>query len=169
MVATVIDGIGLSLDWLTMLPCTPPPQVVICDFGLAHTNSTTAAATTSTQRTSAEAASTLLYTSPERSLPPQSFAPSFQDDVYAFGILMHFIATSESPFRGIPPTHLMEAVRQGTRPQGLEAWVQWAGPAEQDVCQRYSNLAQECWHHSPDMRPSFETIFWRLTGLCGEV
>jgi serine/threonine protein kinase len=143
--------------------------VVICDFGLAHTNSTTAAATASTQRRPSEAASTLLYTSPERSLPPQSFAPSFQDDVYAFGILMHFIATSESPFKGIPPTHLTEAIRQGTRPQGLAAWVQRAAPAERDVRQRYTNLAQECWQHSPSKRPSFGNVLARLTALCRDV
>jgi serine/threonine protein kinase len=143
--------------------------VVICDFGLAHTNSTTAAPITAMQHRAAEAASTLMYTSPERSLPPQSFAPSFQDDVYAFGILMHFIATCETPFRGIHPTHLLEAIRQGTRPQGLEAWVQRAAPTERDARQRYMTLAQECWQHSPGMRPGFGNIVLRLRELCREV
>jgi serine/threonine protein kinase len=146
----------------------PSPQVVICDFGLAHSNSTTAAASTVGRYSVAEAACTPRYTSPERSLPPQSFAPSFQDDVYAFGILMYFIATSETPFRGIPPTHLLEAIRQGTRPHGLEAWVQGAAPAERDVRQRYTKLAQECWQHSPNMRPGFGNILSRLTALYGE-
>jgi serine/threonine protein kinase len=148
---------------------SPPPQVVICDFGLAHTNSTIAAAATTTRHGAAEAPNTLLYTSPERSLPPPSFAPSFQDDVYAFGILMYFIATSETPFTGIPAAHLLEAIRQGARPQGLEAWVLRAAPSERHARTQFMHLAQECWQQDPDRRPSFGSIVARLTALCHEV
>jgi serine/threonine protein kinase len=142
--------------------------VVICGFGLAHTNSTIAAATTAPPG-APEPAGTLKYTSPERSLPPQSFAPSFQDDVYAFGILLHFIATSEAPFRGVAPGPLLRAIRQGARPQGLEEWVLRAAPAERDVRLRYTALAQECWQHAPGKRPSFGGIVSQLTALCREV
>jgi serine/threonine protein kinase len=143
-------------------------QVVICDFGLAHTNSTSAAATATVaaQLAAPEPGSTLKYTSPERSLPEQSFAPSFEDDVYAFGVLMFFIATSETPFKHIPPALLLDAIRHGTRPQGLEAWVKKAPSAHRRTCEGYMHLAQECWQPSPGNRPSFESILSRLTALC---
>ena len=69
-------------------------QVKICDFGLAKHASTTQTST----YTPTTKAYTLEYTSPERLL---TFKRSFQDDVYAFGILMFFIATCDSPFHDI--------------------------------------------------------------------
>jgi serine/threonine protein kinase len=144
------------------------PQVVICDFGLAHTNSTTAAPDTA-QLGAPEPACTIKYTSPERTMPPQSYAPSFKDDVYAFGILMYFIATSETPFDSIPPAHLEHAIRQGARPQGLEVWVQGAALAERSACKRYMRLAQECWQRKPGSRPSFDEIVTRLNAMCYDV
>jgi serine/threonine protein kinase len=68
------------------------PQAKICDFGLAKHASTTTAPSSYTPATKAY---TLEYTSPKRL---QEFKRSYQDDVYAFGILMYFIASCESPF-----------------------------------------------------------------------
>jgi serine/threonine protein kinase len=78
-------------------------QAKICDFGLAkHASTTTASTYTPTTK-----AYTLEYTSPERL---QEFTRSYQDDVYAFGIFMYFIASCDSPFHNIdkstgPPLH----------------------------------------------------------------
>jgi serine/threonine protein kinase len=71
-----------------------PAQAKICDFGLAKHAATTTAST----YTPASKAYTLEYTSPTRL---QEFTRSYQDDVYAFGILMYFIATCDSPFHDI--------------------------------------------------------------------
>jgi serine/threonine protein kinase len=67
-------------------------QAKICDFGLAKHASTTTASTYTIK------AYTLAYASPTRI---QEFARSYQDDVYAFGILMYFIASCDSPFYNI--------------------------------------------------------------------
>jgi serine/threonine protein kinase len=142
-------------------PCIPHPQVVICDFGQAHTNSTPAAMQPSTKPSC-----TQKYTSPERSQPPQSFAPSFEDDVFAFGIVMSFIATSETPFPRIPPARLLDAIRGGARPdRELDAWTLHGAPEELRARKSYVELAKECWRHSPETRPNFEDILLQLTSL----
>jgi serine/threonine protein kinase len=78
----------------TELPSMSMVQAKICDFGLAMHAATTTASTC----TPATKAYTLEYTSPTRL---QEFTRSYKDDVYAFGIVMYFIASCESPFHDV--------------------------------------------------------------------
>jgi serine/threonine protein kinase len=104
------------------------------------------------------------YTSPERLA---TFRRSKQDDVYAFGILLYFLATSRSPFTDISKHDLNRAVAAGTRPD-LDKWTdsQWRGArVEQEVVVAYCELARQCWHQQPYQRPDFDAIFTSLTTL----
>jgi serine/threonine protein kinase len=96
-------------------------QVKICDFGLAkHTATAMAASYIPTTP-----AFTREYTSPQRIV---DFIRTFEDDVYAFGILMYFIATSNYPYEHIekgahPPPP--ESARPCLSRAGGVVWLQW--------------------------------------------
>jgi serine/threonine protein kinase len=102
--STHISHISCSAQCSTKVPSMLLLQVKICDFGLARHAATTMHST----YTPVTKAYTQEYTSPQRL---SDFKRTFQDDVYAFGILMHFIATSDAPFHhiekgGHPPSLL---------------------------------------------------------------
>jgi sterile alpha motif and leucine zipper containing kinase AZK len=139
-------------------------QVKICDFGLAKysSNSVTnlAPATTS--------ARTLEYSSPERLLRGRR---SRQDDVYAFGIVMYFIATSRTPYSGIDSADLERVVKNGERPE-IEEWEEgedYSLELMQGVVAPYCELARQCWSEQPAERPDFEAIYARLAALAASV
>jgi hypothetical protein len=120
-------------------------QVNVCNVGLAKYNSRK-------------------YTSPERLT---TFRCSKEDDAYAFGVLMYFLATSRTPFTDIAPQDLSRAIAKGVRPKLDE----WAGTkrcepeAQSLVVQPYCELARQCSHQQPEQRPGFETIYSRLTAI----
>jgi serine/threonine protein kinase len=104
------------------------------------------------------------YTSPERLA---TFRRSKQDDVFAFGILLYFLAASRSPFTDISKLDLNRAVTAGVRPD-LDKWAdsQWRGAGvKQEVVVPYCELARQCWHQQASQRPDFDAIFTSLTTL----
>jgi fibroblast growth factor receptor 2 len=139
-----------------------PLQVKICDFGLAKYS---ASALTTKHLTSATAsARTLEYSSPERLRRGRH---SKQDDVYAFGVLLYFVATSRSPYSGISAKDVERIVENGERPE-IDEWeeAQGYGPELQGrLVAPYCELARQCWHERPAERPAFNVIYSRLENL----
>jgi serine/threonine protein kinase len=136
-------------------------QAKICDFGLSKYSSRSM-----TQASSPAAqAYTPEYTSPERL---RSHRRSREDDVYAFGILLYFIATSRSPFTDIGAGELKEAILDGERPD-IQRWAavssRHGGAATGKVVAAFCALAQECWQRDPARRPRCGAILSRLTEL----
>jgi serine/threonine protein kinase len=136
-------------------------QVKICDFGLSKYSSSSI-----NQSYTPAKAYTLEYTSPERL---REFTRSAQDDVYAFGILMYFIATSRTPFSNVSTHELKEAVIAGKRPD-IQSWAAGSSSSsrtagEQEVVEAYCELAQQCWHPDPGQRPGCPEILSRLSRL----
>jgi serine/threonine protein kinase len=112
----------------------------------------------------AQMARTLDYSSPERL---RTFRRSKQDDVYAFGILMYFIATSRAPYRHIDFQDVERAVCNGVRPE-IEEWEEageYSPALVQGVVVPYCELARQCWGEKAAQRPSFEAIYTRLAAL----
>jgi serine/threonine protein kinase len=146
---------------LTTATCTRLLQVKICDFGLSKYSSSSISQ--NYRRTKAYPQ----YTSPQRL---RDFTRSPQDDVYAFGILLHFIATSRTPFRNVSALDLKGAVIAGMRPD-IRAWAAASGSSSrsagrtQEVVQAYCDLAEKCWHQEPGQRPDCDEILSRLSRL----
>jgi serine/threonine protein kinase len=144
--------------------CPCPPlllllQAKVCDFGLAKYNSSSMNQTYHQTK-----AYTQEYTSPERLT---SFRRSKPDDVYAFGILLYFLASSRTPFTDISAQDLDRAVVKGMRPD-MEAWAnsqQHSSVVTQQLVKPYCELTRQCWHQQPEQRPEFEAVFSRLTAM----
>jgi serine/threonine protein kinase len=139
--------------------CACLRQVKICNFGLSKYNS---CSTNHTANTANDY--TLEYTSPKRL---HELSRSAHDDVYAFGILMYFIATSRSPFIHVSRHKLKDEVIRGTRPN-IRAWASGTSsrPAvEQEVVQAYCELAEQCWREQPEERPDCPQILSRLSQM----
>jgi len=102
----------------------------------------------------------------EGKLPVKWMAPeSLQDhlytsksDVWSFGILLWEMATlGASPYPGVPHERLVPLLAAGyrmQRPSGCPA--------------RTYSLMQECWAHSPDLRPTFSALVNKLASSLGE-
>ena len=131
-------------------------QVKICDLGLATYTSSTITATQSTSAVGS--ALTRAYISPERLLKGKR---SKEDDCYAFGILLYFIATSRSPYdRNISSAGVEELVRIRERPD-FEAWKNGEdfSPEQMErVVGPFCELARQCWLEVPAQRPTFGDI-----------
>jgi serine/threonine protein kinase len=141
--------------------CACPLQVKICDFGLSKYRSSSISQIITK-------AYTLEYTSPERL---RVFTRSVEDDVYAFGILMYFIATSCTPYSNVSAPELKGAVIAGIRPD-IQSWAAGSSSSsssrtagEQEVVEAYCELAQQCWHPDPGQRPGCPEILSRLSRL----
>jgi sterile alpha motif and leucine zipper containing kinase AZK len=138
--------------------------VKICDFGLAKYSSSSV-----TNRAPATgSARTLEYSSPERLLRGRR---SKQDDVYAFGILMYFIATSRTPYSGIDSADVERVVKNGERPE-IEEWeegTEYSPELTQGVAEPYCDLARQCWSEKPVERPAFEAIYAQLATLAASM
>jgi serine/threonine protein kinase len=135
-------------------------QVKICDFGLAKYSSNSV----TNRGGTAASARTLEYSSPERLLRGRR---SKEDDVYAFGILLHFIATSLSPYSDISSEEVERVVKNGARPE-IERWEEaraYSPVLMQLVVGPYCYLARQCWHEQPAQRPAFEDIYAQLDAL----
>jgi serine/threonine protein kinase len=134
--------------------------VKICDFGLAKYSSSSI----TNQAPATSSARTLEYSSPERLLRCRR---SRQDDVYAFGILMYFIATSRTPYSGISSAEVERAVNNGERPE-IEEWEEaeeCSPELTQGVVGPYCELARQCWSGKPAERPAFAAIYARQAAL----
>jgi TPR repeat protein len=76
----------------------------------------------------------------------------FKVDVYAFGIMMFMVITGLDPFQDITnQVILARKVMNGERPTIPD----WVGDSLRELITR-------CWHTSPDQRPHFNEIVYRL-------
>ncbi|GLI62921.1 protein tyrosine kinase [Volvox africanus] len=91
-------------------------------------------------------------------MPPEAMKDtlfSLATDVFSFGVVLWELYTTESPYRGMAPHEVVEAVCvRGERP----GWPQHSPP---DLVE----LAEDCWHMDPHQRPSFADIVERLRQL----
>ncbi|KAJ9524730.1 hypothetical protein QJQ45_024366 [Haematococcus lacustris] len=76
-------------------------------------------------------------------------------DVYAFGITLWELFTGGHAFKGVPRALLGHQItREALRPR----WPDAAPPG-------LRTLAERCWHHVADSRPTFETVLETLMSL----
>jgi serine/threonine protein kinase len=167
-------------------PYRPHPlQVKICDFGLAKYSSSSlpnrgpasssarppanqGSSSLPSQAPATSSARTLEYSSPERLRRGRR---SRQDDVFAFGIVMYFIATSRTPYSGIDSEDVERVVKNGERPE-IEEWEEaeeYSPELMQGVVAPYCDLARQCWSEEPADRPAFEAIYAKLAALAASI
>ncbi len=76
-------------------------------------------------------------------------------DIYSFGVIMWEVSFRAIPYDGMQPVQIVAAVLgRRERPR-----IPPGAP------KRLSVLMQECWQHSPSLRPSFDEIMDRLAKL----
>ena len=85
-------------------------------------------------------------------MAPEMFNSSKYDekvDVYSFGVLLWEMLTGITPFNGMTPFQIMNAVCQNAqRP-----------PIPEDTPEELTSLIEACWAQEPKDRPSFEKVF----------
>src|SRR6185312_16092341 len=122
----------------------------ICDFGLSRSVN------------SRESNSTIRGALPYINIAPEVFHTrkfTQESDVYSFGIIMHLLATGESPFRDRQfDTSLIREIMDGLRP-----------PMPDSAPEEYKKLAERCCNADPDKRPYADTLFNDILDLIGEV
>ncbi|GLC33042.1 hypothetical protein PLESTB_000377300 [Pleodorina starrii] len=80
-------------------------------------------------------------------------------DVYAFGVTLWELFTGGHAFQGVPRALLGHQIAQERRRPAFPPFAPEA----------YVRLAEDCWAHRPEDRPSFETILERLGEMRGSV
>ncbi|KAK8843730.1 hypothetical protein M9Y10_024797 [Tritrichomonas musculus] len=97
---------------------------------------------------------TPLYMAPELLEDQDHYGPAI--DVYAFAIMAYEIVTGKEPFseKGKSATlkTLLRKISTGGRPEFTEG-----------VNDKMKDLISQCWSQDPNQRPSFESIFERLS------
>lgn len=87
-------------------------------------------------------------------------------DVYAMGITMHDMMSHERPWSHVSgKTAIFRKVLQGERPP-ISPEVEAEAPTGKGGS--WCSVMRECWHNSPQQRPSFEEIFRMLDTLLEE-
>ncbi len=87
---------------------------------------------------------------------------SKESDVYAYGILLWEVYTRKEVYEGLSAAQIIaKVVHEGLRPvippQVLGQMCPW------------SDLMQECWHHSASLRPSFSKIVQTLSKIYSDM
>ena len=112
----------------------------IADFGLSKINHENNMSTASTKGIKG----TLVY------IPPETFDDweyTKEGDVYAFGMIVYEIMTTERPFNNCTFREFIEKVTTGKHPR-----------IDISVPQSYRSLIEMCWAQKVSERPSFEKI-----------
>ena len=124
----------------------------VCDFGLSRCFSNSL--TNSMQLSMTGKVGTPLYMAPELLLEDDHYGPAV--DVYAFAILAYEIVTGKEPFSEKGKTAnlktLLKKITTGGRPEFTEG-----------VQDNMKELITQCWSQDAKDRPSFETIFQKLS------
>ena len=80
-------------------------------------------------------------------------------DVYSFGIFLWELSTAGTPYKEIHPAHIGHYItKQKKRPEWPE-----------DSPLSLQSLAERCWAHDPEHRPSFDDIYQLLVEMRREV
>jgi len=134
------DNIGYSSDGTLKLR----------DFGL----STCVRTRTNDFETYAMAGFTgsLRYMAPE---VVRSEAYTEKVDVYGFGLLLYQLITNKLPYNGMNKETLIEQVINNNQRPKIRQYI----PSP------FFDLLTLCWHHDPNIRPSFEVIMTELVAL----
>jgi len=80
-------------------------------------------------------------------------------DVYAFGITLYELFTGGQPFKGVARALLGHAITKENKRPSFSPITPLA----------YKQLAEQCWHKNPALRPTFEDILTRLSTIRNEV
>ncbi|KII88740.1 hypothetical protein PLICRDRAFT_41961 [Plicaturopsis crispa FD-325 SS-3] len=96
------------------------------------------------------------WMSPERLFPERfgmkSRMPTFQSDVYSFGMLVYQVYSGRHPFQGMSAAKIIMAVMADQRPERPVALVS----------DELWSLVQQCWSTEPRKRPRIWDVYNRL-------
>lgn len=79
-------------------------------------------------------------------------------DVFAFGMVLWSMVSSQSPFEGCDPAETIATILEGTRPQ-----------IPPDIPRKYERLIKDCWHADKSARPPFANIIERLGRITAQL
>ena len=126
----------------------------VCDFGLAHAHKT--ASSQSLQSLNKAISGTVQFIAPEY-LSDLYKKKNEKFDVYAFGISVWEIVSEKKAYYDCTVQQLLHIfVEKGERPK-LE-------DIKTEVPAIVANLVEQCWQHSQELRPDFQTITAILQG-----
>ncbi|XP_033996988.1 receptor-interacting serine/threonine-protein kinase 4-like isoform X1 [Trematomus bernacchii] len=118
----------------------------IADFGLSRVS---ASASNSNKETTGAIGGSFKYMPPE-ALQSLSYEPVRSFDVYSYGILLWTIATGEDPYPLANYDRVALSIPKGDRPCCKEI-----EQMKVDGLKELIPLMKECWHGSPNQRPTF--------------
>lgn len=98
----------------------------------------------------------LRYMAPEVA---RSEAYTEKVDVYSFGLLLYQLITNKLPYDGMKKAILIEQVINNNQRPKIRQYI----PSP------FFNFLTLCWHHNPNVRPSFEGIKTELALLSSPV
>ncbi|KAK8892377.1 hypothetical protein M9Y10_029603 [Tritrichomonas musculus] len=119
-------------------------RVRICDFAFSRhaTNEQTMTSNIGTPH----------WMAPEILFSNQNYTSKV--DVYAFGVLLWELVTSQIPYNGVPGRSIMYEVR--------DLDIRPALPSSEFINPSFRDLITQCWDRNPDIRPSFDEIVRRF-------
>ncbi|XP_072526704.1 receptor-interacting serine/threonine-protein kinase 3 [Salminus brasiliensis] len=97
-----------------------------------------------------ETGGTTSYMPPE-AFQPSSYKPSFSSDIYSYGVLLWSVITGKEPYNTMFSSSLVRfRISRGDRPD-LTA----VDTSKASGLSELTELMKHCWHHNPNLRPSF--------------
>jgi len=113
----------------------------VSDFGLS-------------QKQKVGACGTPYWMAPELLRGASSNTPA--SDMYSFGILLNEVCTRQDPYAGEDPKQVLRAVMEERKRPDIP----------KSCCADMEVLMRDCWHTSPEMRPTSEELDRRLRSFC---